>query len=69
MMQRQQQKQQQQQHAGMNGTAAAAVRANANAGQQQCDVTDASPVVRDMWLYIQVREVHYCCSCMSAYAI
>jgi hypothetical protein len=53
LMQRQQQKQQQQ-HAGMNG--AAAVHANANAGQQHhFDITDASPVVRDMWLYIQVR--------------
>jgi hypothetical protein len=49
------QKQQQQQHAGMNG--AAAVHANANAGQQrQFDITDASPVVRDMWLYIQVLK-------------
>jgi hypothetical protein len=57
----QKQQQQQQQHAGING--AAAVHANAHAGQQhQFDITDASPVVRDMWLYIQVRELHcYCC--------
>jgi hypothetical protein len=62
------QKQQQQQHAGMNG--AAAVHANANAGQQhQFDITDASPVVRDMWLYIQVRTVRCYSYTMSAFVV